>query len=131
MSKKLDSNQLAFYSVNGQMVPDEGPRGVPLNLDYTDGSTDITLDIQNVVARKLITMVQAIFIDNAENPSQFQVSVNGLPKIKIAPGWQGYIQLLAPNPAQFTFSTNGGILLNVVLLNFPVSNCIWPSSAGV
>lgn len=124
----IDYNQLRQFSVNGQMVPPEGSRAVPINLDFTSNVT-YSLDLQNFIARNLISMVQAIFVDNSANASQLQIKMpNSGQMLVVPPNSQAYLAMLAPNPASFSFVSMGGVLVPILLLNFPVTNCVWKIS---
>jgi len=110
------------------MVPPEGSRAVPLTLDFTNQAA-YTLDLQNFIARNLISMVQAVFVDNSANASPLSIVMqNSGQTIVIPPNAQAYMSVLAPNPAYFNFLTQGGVVVNVTLLNYPVTNCVWKTS---
>jgi hypothetical protein len=124
----IDYNTLRQFSVNGQMVPPEGSRAVPLTLDFT-AQVQYTLDLQNFIARNLISMVQAIFVDNSNNASPIEISMpNSGQTLIVPPNAQAYLSVLAPNPASFVFLTMGGVIIDITLLNYPVTNCVWKIS---
>lgn len=124
----INYEALRQFSVNGQMVPPEGSRAVPLTLDFTNVVTYI-LDLQNFIARNLISMVQAVFVDNSNNASPLEITMQNSGQTIIIPsGSQAYMSVLCPNPAYFNFSTQGGVIVNVTLLNYPVTNCVWKIS---
>lgn len=124
----INANSLRQFSVNGQMVPPEGSRAVPLTLDFSL-ATQYTLDLQNFVARNLISMVQAMYVDNSANSSPLTINMpNSGQTIVFPPNAQGYLSILAPNPASFSFSSGGGVVAQVTLLNYPVTNCVWKVS---
>lgn len=109
-------------------MPPEGSRAVPLTLDFTN-VTLYVLDLQNFIARNLISMVQAIFVDNSANASPISINMpNSSQTIIIPSNAQAYMSVLAPNPAQFNFATQGGVVVPVTLLNYPVTNCVWKVS---
>lgn len=124
----INYEALRQFSVNGQMVPPEGSRAVPLTLDFT-ATTEYILDLQNFIARNLISMVQAVFVDNSANASPFLLNIpNSGQTLVIPSNSQAYLSVLAPNPAYFDFQTQGGVLVPVTLLNYPVTNCVWKVS---
>ena len=125
---QLDASGLSYYAVNGQMVAPEGPRSIPLLLDFTQ-TTDYEVNLQNQQARAFISMVQAVFVDNSANASPLTVTMpDSGQSIIVAPGHQGYYNVICPNPARISFSTTGDISLAVFLLNYPVTNADWPTS---
>jgi hypothetical protein len=127
----VNQQALSFHNVNGQKIPDEGPKSVGVPLDFSATDT-YTLDLQNVIQRGFMSMVQGVYIDNSLNGSTLSISFGGTSQvIKIAPNRQGYRMVLCPNPAnQIVFFTTGGVALNVQLLNFPVTNSDWPAITG-
>jgi hypothetical protein len=128
MSLKLDQSQLRTVSINGQQVPCEGPRVVPVALDFSL-TTEYDLQLQNFEARNFISMIQGLFIDNSLSASPLSIVFeNSGQTIKIAPGHQAYKAVLCPNPAFISFLSEGGTSVKVLLLNFPVTNDDWATS---
>jgi hypothetical protein len=127
----LSQQGLSTQSVNAQKIPDEGPKSIAVLLDFSQG-TQFTLDLQNLIQRNFISMIQGIFIDNSANGSTLAVSFGGAGQsIKIAPNRQGYFIVLCPNPVnQIVFTSTGGVAVSVNLLNFPVTNSDWPTITG-
>jgi hypothetical protein len=127
----INTRQLAALGVSGLLAAPEGPRAVPISLDFSQ-STEYDIDLQGYMSQTFISMVQAIFIDNSDNGSPLQVNIgNGGQVIQIAPNRQGYFMLLCPNPVVLIrFISQGGVPVQVQLLNFPVANHDWPSIAG-
>ena len=128
MAINLDQQASSFLSVNGQMVPPEGPRAIPLILDFSlTGEYD--LNLQNIQQRNFITMIQAAWIDNADNKNSLTLTFPNTQQRMIFPaGFQGYVSLLCPNPSQMTFvstQVDSGPVVRVELLNYPVSNTNW------
>ena len=126
----INQQALSFFTVNGQQVPAEGPRVVPVLLDFSI-VTEYDLNIQNMQARNFISMVQSVFLDNSAGNTPFTVAIPGSgQKIIQSPGRQGYYQVLMPNPAQIVFSSQSGSVLRAFLLNFPSTNSDWPTFTG-
>lgn len=127
----ISQQGLSTQSVNAQKIPDEGPKSIALTLDFSQ-ATQYTLDLQNLIQRNFISMIQGIFLDNSANGSTLAVSFEGAGQtIKIAPNRQGYRIVLCPNPVnQITFTSTGGVAVSVNLLNFPVTNSDWPAITG-
>jgi len=122
---------LSVQSVNAQKIPEEGAKSIAVALDFST-QTQYTLDLQNLIQRNFISMIQGIFLDNSANGSTLEVSFGGSGQnMKIAPNRQGYRMVLCPNPAnQIAFTSTGGVPVTVILLNFPVTNSDWPTITG-
>jgi len=87
--------------------------------------------MQNVQARNFISMVQAVYLDNANGNTPLTLTMPGSGQvITLAPGRQGYFQILCPNPAVLVFTSASGALLRAFLLNFPSTNSNWPTFTG-
>jgi hypothetical protein len=127
----LNQQSLSTQSVNAQKIPDEGPKSIALSLDFSQ-ATQYTLDLQNLIQRNFISMIQGIFLDNSANPATLSVQFAGTGQtIKIAPNRQGYRIVLCPNPVNsIAFTSTGGVPVSVNLLNFPVTNSDWPAITG-
>lgn len=126
MSINIQQTTLSYLSVVGQTVPPEGPRGIPLALDFTV-TNEYILNLQNVQSRQFFSMLQAVWIDNSQNPSPITVSLpQSGQNIILEAGEQGYVNVLCPNPTLITFSSLGNVKgVFVELLNYPVTNAVW------
>lgn len=119
----LDSNQLIQCNLKNQTVPPEGPLSVPIRLDFT---VDTTFSLDYTPQQKAFSILQGIYIDNRANGSAIQLDVAGTGQTITCPAnSQGYFTVLSTNPIKLTFTSLGGVALNVFLLNFPVSNAVW------
>lgn len=129
MSVSLDQEASSYFAVQGLQVPKEGPRAIPLLLNF-GLTTQFTLNLQNVISRGFISMVQALWIDNSQNSEQIQINFpNTQQTIRLEAGEQGYVNCLCPNPAQLSFSSisgDNGIVIH--LLNYPVTNAVWQTT---
>jgi hypothetical protein len=127
----INQQGLSTQSVNAQKIPDEGPKSIAIPLDFSQG-TQYTLDLQNLIQRNFISMIQGIFLDNSANNATLSVQFASTGQtIKIAPNRQGYRIVLCPNPVNsITFTSTGGVAVSVNLLNFPVTNSDWPAITG-
>lgn len=126
----INQKKLAFFSVNGQLVASEGPRAVPLLLDFST-NIEYDIDLQNVEARSFISMIQSVFVDNSGSTQPVSIIMQNTGQtIIVAPNRQGYFTVLCPNPSRMSFISTGGIMLRIFLLNFPVTNGDWPSITG-
>lgn len=122
----IDTNGLSFYRVQNLSCAPEGPRAVPLNLDFSLTDT-YELDLQNVQARVLITEVQAIYWDNRASSTPLIVRLPTTDQtLEFEAGTMGYMSVLCADPAKLVFTSSGSAIVKVKLLNFPVVNVIWP-----
>lgn len=134
MSINLNQNVTQFYSVQGLHVPCEGPRAIPLSLDFTL-TAEYDLNLQNVQARNFVSEIQAIYVDNSANLATLNINApNTGQVIAILPGEQGYVNILTPNPVIMSFTCTGTTLAlagkaKVYLLNYPVTNAIWSGAS--
>jgi hypothetical protein len=126
MALSLNQQVTSYFSVQGLTVPPEGPRAIPLVLDFS-ATNEYDLNLQNMVQRNFVSQIQAIWFDNSNNGSSLTIKIPGLQNVIVGAGRQGYINVLCPNPPVLSFISGGGILVYVDLLNYPVSNDTWPS----
>jgi hypothetical protein len=118
---------LNYQPLSNQEVPQEGPKAIPLLLDFTSsGEYDVDLTTQQQQGR--ISMIQSIYIDlsGATNDMSVTMPISGQ-KVTAKAGSQGYYSILCPNPPRliFTSSTSGGTLVPVFLMNVPISGVTW------
>lgn len=101
-------------------VPAEGPRCVPLTLDFT-AVTTLELDYGNMQARNFLSMCQTLWVDNSLSGQILSAYIPGTGQtIKVPAGTQGYFTCLCPNPIHFIFTSTGGVVCQVTMCNFPV-----------
>ncbi len=101
-------------------VPPGGPKMLPIALDFSV-DTVFQLDYQNTQARGFLDMVQTLWVDNSLNAAILAIAFPlSQQTLKIPAGVQGYFTCLCPNPIKITFTSTGGVMTQVTLLNFPV-----------
>lgn len=118
---------LSFLSVKQLVKPSEA-RAVPITLDYGVAGANgaYSLNLQNMQARDFIGTIQALWIDNAANGSVMFINFPVANQtIQFPPNSQGYVNALCVNPAQINFTTVGTPVVQVSLLNYPVTDTIW------
>lgn len=122
----IDYNALQNVLVNNQIVPPEGPRVIPVQLDFTNTDT-IEVDLGQLQQRGFMNMVQTVFVDLNGNANNLVIKVNGaLQNIVCKANTQGYYTILAPNPAKLAFvCVIGGGTVTVHLCNSPISGSVW------
>ena len=115
---QLASGPVALERTLG--IPSEGPRCVPLQLDFTSVTT-LELDYGNMQARAFLGMCQTLWVDNSLSAVILRIEIpNTAQVLKIPAGVQGYFTCLCPNPIRMTFISTGGVVCQVTLCNFPV-----------
>jgi len=119
----------ASFGVSNVIVPKNGPKAVPVTLDFSnDGEIDINCEM--VISQGKIEYIQTLYIDNADNanPVTFVCSVTRQ-RVIVKARAQGYFPLLAPNPPVITVSTTqtANLIVSVFLLNVPVQAMNWQS----
>jgi len=124
----IDPKKLAVYTTQNLLVPAEGPRAIPLLLDFSL-SQAYSLNLQNSEELRRMTMIQGVFIDNSSSITSVSVScpITGQ-TITVAPGHQAYKTLFCPYPSQINFFSTSGIVLKFQLTNFPVVNDDWSTT---
>lgn len=106
-------------------IPAGGPAGVPITLDFA-ATAAIDLDYSNMQQRNWLRMVQTIWVDNAASAVGFIITVQGSGQVIRVPALsQAYVSVVAPNPVKLTFGSTGGVVLQVILLNYPVPTAVW------
>ena len=106
-------------------IPDGGPRCLPLSIDFA-ATPEWILDYGNMQQRNFLNMVQSVWVDNSANAAILSITVPGTNQVlQVPPNAQGYFPLLVPNPLKLVFDSTGGVLVQVILLNFPVAGFVW------
>lgn len=122
----IDYNSLQVSLLQNQVVPPEGPRTVPIRLDF--GNTgEIDVDLGQLQQRGFLNMVQTIFVDMNGAPNNLLINVNGTgQQIVCKVNTQGYYTILCPNPVKISFvSTQGGPIISAFLCNSPIPGAVW------
>lgn len=126
----FNSSQLGNLQVANQTSPAEGPRCIPLGLNFetaTPGATvSIPIDLSVQQYQTRISMVQTLFLDLSQTDSPVSVKVEGTNQVLIAKGrTQGYYPCLAPAPTRFTFSSAANAIIQAVMINVPIAGAVW------
>jgi hypothetical protein len=117
--------------IENALVPAEGPKIVPLTLDFTS-ALSFEIDLTLAINQKKIEIVQGIYIDNSRAVSTFTIRAQASnQEISIPAGAQGYYPLLAGQLPRFTATSNGGVVpVYIAFLNVPVPALQWNSGIG-
>lgn len=126
MGQTINSQQLQIGLTQNSLLPDEGPKIIPVDLDFTV-SDSYFFDGELVQAQnKLIQILQSIYADNRANTIPLTMVIEGSrQRIDVPAATQGYYTVLSPNPIRITFTSIGGAAVRVHLLNVPVPGSTW------
>lgn len=126
----INQQQLQVLNIFNQTVPDEGPKTVPLFLDFA-ANADYTLDMSLFQERDFMQLVQTIYVDCSKSASDITITIGQSNQIIIAKaGSQGYYPVLVPNFTRIDFASAGGVMIPVYLINVPISGLVWPNGSG-
>lgn len=122
----INAQQLGISITQNSSVPDEGPKIVPLDLDFTTNDSYF-LDTELIQSQaRLISMLQSIYVDLATSTVDLTMVVEGTrQRFIFKAGTQGYYTVLAPNPLRITFTCAGGPALRVHLINVAIAGATW------
>lgn len=122
----LNLSFASFQQINNQDLPEkEGPRTIPLILDFTANASYI-IDISQLEQSGKMSMVQTMYIDLSGTDLALLITVRGTgQQIKAKGRTQGYYALLAPNPTSLTASQPGGVAVPIQLINVPIVGSVW------
>lgn len=112
-------------------MPGEGPKMVPVPTDFTLNDS-YEVDLSNFVQMGRISMVQSIYVDNADGAVAITILVElGSQRLIVPAGEQAYLPILVPNPIKLTISSPGGASSAVVfLINFPIPPELWGAGSA-
>jgi hypothetical protein len=122
----LDQNSLQVSELTNQTVPDEGPKAIPLLLNFANAG-EFDLDLQNLQSRAFISMIQTVYVDASAATDDLTIIFNSTNQNVMAKaGTQGYYSVLCPNPPKIRFlNTSGSDVIPVFLINVPVAGVVW------
>src|ERR1044072_5286380 len=119
-----------MYSVANMIVPKEGPKVVPVILDFS-GIDTIELDGNQIVTMGGIDYIQTIYIDNSENTESVSIRSNITNQvITCPPHSQGNFNVFTPNMPKFYISTDGALEISIFFCNFPLIPCVWGTTSS-
>lgn len=124
----VNASGQAIYGVSCLKAPDGGAKAMPMNLDFSANVT-YQLNLQNIGQNRQFEKIQALFIDNSNSAAPIVISfpVTGQ-SIQIGANKQAYLMCLCTDPANIFFTSQGGTVIPIQLLNFPVTNCVWSAT---
>ena len=122
-----NTGALNYSNPQNQLVPDEGPKAIPLLIDFSGATTEWDVDLTNQQQQQYISMIQTLFIDASLSADDVFVTfpITGQ-KIQAKAGTQGYYNVLCPNPPRMMFTgTADTQVIPVFLINVPIAGVVW------
>lgn len=131
MTASLALPQNAGTAIGNAALPAEGPKAVPILLDFTVQPA-YEIDPLQLFMQKTLSIIQCVYVDNALNPSPLTIDVPGTSQDVIAPPYsQGYYPILSPTSGKITVSSPGAnIALRIHLINVPMPASVWEPNAS-
>lgn len=121
--------QFAQVPVFNAIIPAEGPKALPVDLDF-ELAGSWAIDLSQAFALKVISLIQAVYIDNSKNPNALELSVDSSRHSVTCPPYsQAFFPLLAPKDTKLTVASGLTGRARVFFLNIPVSPQVWGSKA--
>lgn len=116
----LPSFSQIIQGISNAMIPKEGPKALPVNLDFSQAAS-YEIDLSNQQASAQIAFVQGVYIDNLDNTESvtLTVGISGQ-RIPVGPGKCQYVPLLVPNPPKFVATSAGSAIVRFHFLNVPL-----------
>lgn len=122
----LNQNTVQFLPIQNQMMP-SGPSALAarISIDFS-AQSDYDLDMQAVQSQGKFDRCQSMFIDNADGGAPIFVTFKGSgQRIALKGGWQGWFNVVSPNPISLHFASAGGALCNVLLTDVAIPGATW------
>lgn len=115
--------------VNNQIIPEEGPKTIPVLFDFTTNASWL-LDLLQQVQGTKFSFVQNIFIDNSQNANSITVVPDQSNQRVIAQAYsQGYYSIFVPNAPKFTITSGvSAVVVPIYFSNMPVAPAVWKTS---
>ena len=113
-------------SVQNQQLPAEGPKSVPVQIDFSVSQSQ-TIDLSQLMTQSKLSLVQGLYIDNSTNDVSTSVQVLGTNQLITAPpNTQGYYPILAGIPTKLLVtSASTTALVPIYILNMPMPAVVW------
>jgi len=127
---QINSGELVVLQAQNSYLPDDGPKIVGLNLDFTVQDTYSLDALLPQQLTRFISMLQTVYIDMKDSTVALTLTVeNTRQVIKAKPGTQGYYTVTAPNPIRLSFVCPGGPAnLPIILINTAIPGSVWSTT---
>lgn len=129
MSSQINPLGLNFQDIPNNTVPQDGPKGIPILLDFSGAVTEYDLDLSIPRQQNRISQIQSVYIDASASTAGMTVIANGTNQaIKVQGGTQGYYPIAVPNEPKLRFlGTANDAVCQVILFNVPIPGQSWSS----
>lgn len=124
----IDALNSIFKVFGGICIPPEGPVAIPVILNFSTTVAEYVAELTLTEQNRKVSYIQGLYVDNSGNAAALDIYIqNSQQLVTVPPGYQGYVQLLVPNPPVIEFGSvvSSDTVVVVQLLNFPVSNILW------
>jgi hypothetical protein len=112
---------LASFQTPNLAQPSEGSKAIAMALDFSDTGL-ITSDLTQEVLNGKLDFIQSVYIDNADNAANFDITFIGAPitqRVRAQPYSQGWYPISWPvGNARFVAQTSEGQTINVIFANY-------------
>lgn len=123
----VNQSQLSVMQINNQRVPNEGPKVIPVTLDFTAADA-IAIDLTQFTQSAKIQMIQTVFLDTSGTDTPLSLVFSGGAPITIKGRMQGYFPATCPNPPKMVFACPGsGVIMTAYLYNIAIAGAVWPT----
>jgi len=129
MPTPVGTSNLQSSPVSNHLLPDEGPKAIPLLLDFTT-ILSYSINLLDLIQQGKISMLQTIFVDLSDPLlSNVKVDMGGAIQCLVAKAQtQGYYNALVQNPPILTFTAAGaGGIAKIALINVHIPGSVWPT----
>jgi hypothetical protein len=115
-------NQTSIYNA---LVPAEGPKTVPLQLDFRSNTSAI-VDFTLASMQQQITSIQSVWVDNFANTADLTITVDNTQQVIHVPARsQGSFPVIAARAPKITVATTGAVVVPMQFLNVPIPSAVW------
>lgn len=123
----LNTLPLGVYNA---VVPKEGPRIIPVNVDLTS-ATSALVDLTNQQQSGKITNLQGVMVDNSLNPQEVTITAQiSNQKLVIPPYSQAILPMFVVQTPKFIVASTGDLIIPVFFFNIPLGPCVWGNNGG-
>lgn len=128
MSGVVDPNNQ--ISVANALVPPEGPKVVPTQLDFSTAGI-VIVDFTLPQMQKRISVIQTVIVRNWNNPNPLTITVDGTSQMIDVPANSDVTTaVLAAIRPKFVVQTVSGVIVPVIWLNVPLPSLYVPNTGG-
>lgn len=122
VSPPIQPNAIA---VGNSRDPPEQPICLPYRFDFS-AETAYQVDLSSVFQSGVISNIQTLYFDNSSNGADLIVDVQGSRQhMPLPANSTGYVPILVSQPGVMIFSSSGGQVVTIELLNVPLPTNIW------